>query len=121
MLNHSFCFGVYVLPESASQTSGPTQIGLARLVTDESTFVYLTDVFVLPEYRARGLGRWLMQCVNETLESWPDLRAAMLYASGETALGFYRETLGMKKFISGKNGLDIMTKRGPGDVFPEEA
>lgn len=61
-----------------------------------------------------------MQCINETLDTWPDLRAAMLYASGETALAFYRETLGMKTFKSGRHGLEIMNKRGPGDVFPEE-
>jgi GNAT superfamily N-acetyltransferase len=53
-LSSSLCFGLY---------EGPRQIGLARMVTDRSTFAYLCDVYVLPERRGRGLGRWLMECV----------------------------------------------------------
>ncbi|MDB5095726.1 MAG: family acetyltransferase [Cyanobacteria bacterium RYN_339] len=36
-----------------------TQIGFARLVTDMASFAYLADVFVLPEFRGRGLARWM--------------------------------------------------------------
>jgi len=72
---------------------------------------------VLPSYQGRGLGKWLMECVNEDLDTWPDLRCAMLYAGGETANRFYTGVLGMKTFKSGYNGLDIMTKVGPGDVL----
>jgi ribosomal protein S18 acetylase RimI-like enzyme len=50
----SLCFGPYA-PEG--------QVGLARVITDETTFAYLCDVYVLPEHRGRGLGRWLMECV----------------------------------------------------------
>ena len=53
-LDRSLCFGLYA-PEG--------QIGLARVITDETTFAYLCDVYVLPEHRGRGLGRWLMECV----------------------------------------------------------
>jgi len=42
---------------------GPDQIGYARVVSDRSTFGYLTDVFVLPEHRGQGLGKWLVSCV----------------------------------------------------------
>ena len=41
------------------------QIGFARVVTDYATFAYLGDVFVLPEYRGKGLGQWLVECVVE--------------------------------------------------------
>ncbi len=41
------------------------QVGLARVVTDRATFAYLCDVYVLPERRGQGLGRWLMRCVME--------------------------------------------------------
>ncbi len=44
---------------------GGGQVGLARVVTDQATFAYLCDVYVLPEHRGRGLARWLMQCVME--------------------------------------------------------
>ncbi|KFY40016.1 hypothetical protein V494_03709 [Pseudogymnoascus sp. VKM F-4513 (FW-928)] len=86
MLSKSLCFGVYLLPESTSEIAGrgsPTQIGLGRLITDESSFAYLTDVFIIPEHQANGLGRWLMQCINETLDSWPSLRRAMLFTKGD--------------------------------------
>jgi GNAT superfamily N-acetyltransferase len=39
------------------------QIGLARVVTDRATFAWLCDVFVLEDYRGRGLSKWLMECV----------------------------------------------------------
>ena len=64
-LRNSLCFGLYDL-------SGPTpiQAGLARVVTDRATFAYLCDVYVLPEYRGRGLGRRMLSC----FQSHPDLQ-----------------------------------------------
>jgi GNAT superfamily N-acetyltransferase len=50
----SLCFGIY---------EGQKQVGFARVVTDRATFAYLCDVFVLPTHRARGLSKWLMECV----------------------------------------------------------
>lgn len=39
------------------------QIGFARVISDSATIAYLGDVFVLPEYRERGLAGWLLECV----------------------------------------------------------
>ncbi len=39
------------------------QVGFARIISDRATFAYLADVFVLPDYRGRGLARWLVECV----------------------------------------------------------
>ena len=60
-LQNSLVFGVY---------DGEKQIGLARIVTDYAIFAYLCDVFILEDYRANGLGKWLM----ETIFSHPDLQ-----------------------------------------------
>ncbi len=60
-LQHSLVFGVY---------DGERQVGLARLVTDYTTFAWLCDVFVDEEYRGRGIGKWLM----ETIVAHPELR-----------------------------------------------
>jgi len=49
---------------------GEEQIGFARVITDFATIGYLGDVFVLPDYRGQGLGKWLMECVF----SHPDLQ-----------------------------------------------
>jgi GNAT superfamily N-acetyltransferase len=39
------------------------QIGYARVISDFATIAYLGDVYVLPEYRGRGLSKWLMEQV----------------------------------------------------------
>lgn len=49
---------------------GERQVGFARVVSDLSTVAYLGDVFVLPEFAGRGLGKWLVECVM----SHPDLQ-----------------------------------------------
>jgi GNAT superfamily N-acetyltransferase len=43
--------------------AGERQVGFARVITDRTTIAYLGDVFVLPEYRGKGLGKWLVECV----------------------------------------------------------
>lgn len=58
---NSLCFGLFYKDE---------QIGFARLVTDKATFAYLADVFVLNDFRGRGLSKWLMQ----TIQAHPELQ-----------------------------------------------
>lgn len=58
-IENSWCFGVY-------NENG--QIGFARVVTDRCTFAWLTDVFIIPEYQGRGLGKWLVSCIVEQPE-----------------------------------------------------
>ena len=41
------------------------QVGFCRCVTDQVAFAYLADVFVLPEYRGRGLGERLVRRMVE--------------------------------------------------------
>ena len=60
-IKNSLPFGVY---------KGENQVGFVRVVTDYATFAYLGDVFVLPEYQGRGLGKFLMQ----TILAHPDLQ-----------------------------------------------
>jgi GNAT superfamily N-acetyltransferase len=40
-----------------------TQVGMARAVTDRATFAWLADVFVLPEHRGHGLGRFVVEAL----------------------------------------------------------
>ncbi len=53
-IEHSLAFGVY---------ADGQQAGLARVISDYTTFAYVADVFILDAYRGLGLGRWLMECV----------------------------------------------------------
>lgn len=52
---NSLCFGVY--------TDTGAQVGFARVVTDYATYGYVADVFVLPEWRGRGLSKRLVQTI----------------------------------------------------------
>lgn len=60
-IENSMCFGLY---------QGESQIGFARVISDFATFAYLGDVFILEEFRGRGLSKWLMKTIVEH----PDLQ-----------------------------------------------
>ena len=47
---------------------GERLIGFARTVSDDASFAYLADVYVLAEYRGRGLG---VELVREAIENGP--------------------------------------------------
>lgn len=47
---------------------GDATIGFSRVVSDDATFAFLLDVFVLPSYRGRGLG---VELVREAVERGP--------------------------------------------------
>lgn len=47
---------------------GDRQIGFCRAATDRTSFVYLADVYVLEEYRGRGLGEALVREMVENGE-----------------------------------------------------
>ncbi len=64
----SLCFGVYHQGK---------QVGFARLITDFATVAYLGDVFIVPEYRGRGLSKWLIECIT-TLPELTGLRRWIL-------------------------------------------
>ncbi|TVY19052.1 hypothetical protein LARI1_G002025 [Lachnellula arida] len=118
MLEKSLCFGLYELPSSTSSIagkSGPCQIGLARIITDEVTFAYLTDVYVLEEFKGKGLGTWLIECVEAHVMKWPELRQLMLITSHTNK--FYEDKLGVKPFPQGvDNGPSIFSRKGLGSV-----
>jgi GNAT superfamily N-acetyltransferase len=60
-VENSLVFGMY---------RGKEQVGFARVVTDQATFAYLADVFVLEDHRGQDLGKWLMK----TVLSHPELQ-----------------------------------------------
>lgn len=60
-IENSLNFGVYC---------DGRQVGFARVVTDYATFAWVCDVFIIPEQRRSGLGKWLVECVV----NHPDLK-----------------------------------------------
>lgn len=99
--------------------SNPPLIGFARVITDDVSFAYLTDVYVLSEHQGKGLGGWLIDCVSEVLETWPALRRTMLLTSGERSAAFYKERMGLEVFEQGKGGLNVMGKKGKGGLLEQ--
>lgn len=55
-LANSLCYGGYI---------DGAQVAFARVVTDQATFAYLADVFVVPEQRSKGYGRELVRALME--------------------------------------------------------
>jgi GNAT superfamily N-acetyltransferase len=78
-LKNSLVFGVY---------DGTRQIGLARVVSDYAIFAYLCDVCIHEDYRARGIGKWLI----ETVMAHPDLQGLRRWTlATRDAHGLYRK------------------------------
>jgi GNAT superfamily N-acetyltransferase len=76
---NSLVFGLY---------DGEKQIGLARVVSDYAVFAYLCDVFIHEDYRAHGLGKWLI----ETVMNHPDLQGLRRWTLATSdAHGLYRQ------------------------------
>lgn len=55
-LANSLCFGAYV---------AGSQIGFGRVVTDYAVLGYLADIFVVPNFRGRGVGTALVKAMLE--------------------------------------------------------
>ncbi len=60
-IENSLNFGVYC---------DNHQVGFARVVTDYATFAWLCDVYIDPQARGAGLGKWLVECIV----NHPDLK-----------------------------------------------
>ncbi|MEW6983970.1 GNAT family N-acetyltransferase [Colwelliaceae bacterium 6471] len=78
-IDNSLCFGLY---------ANEQQIGFARVITDKSSFAYLADVFVLPDYEKRGLGTALIDFIMQHTDL-KNLRRFMLCT--RDAHGLYRK------------------------------
>jgi GNAT superfamily N-acetyltransferase len=88
-------------------------IGFGRVITDYVTFGYLTDVFVLDAHQKKGLGRWMLECLNEVLEEWPELRRFILLSSNPHAMKLYADVMGMTEMSGDATPLTVLAKAGP--------
>jgi GNAT superfamily N-acetyltransferase len=95
--------------------SGPEMIGLARIVTDYVTFGYLTDVYVVKEHQGKGHAKWMMQCLGEILDDWPQLRHFFLFTHSPRTGRLYENTIGAVDWRrTPTSRLIFMERRGPG-------
>lgn len=76
---NSLCFAVL-------QEGRP--VGFVRVVSDFATSATLGDVFILDDYRGRGLAKWLLACVH----AHPDLQGLRRWVLATAdAHGLYRQ------------------------------
>jgi GNAT superfamily N-acetyltransferase len=94
-LDNSLVFGIY---------EDNKQIGIARVVSDYAVFAYLCDVFIHEDYRAHGLGKWLMQ----TVMSHPDLQGLRRWSlATRDAHGLYKQ-YGWNPLRNPNNWMEIL-------------
>lgn len=110
MLQNSLNFGLY--PVSTSNEL----LGYAHCITDFTTFLYLTDVWISPSHQGRGLGTWLMECVREVIDEMSYLRRSLLFTGDwERTVPLYERVMGMELVDTRRGeGLAVMERKGPG-------
>ncbi len=95
-IDNSMCFGVY---------QNNDQIGFARVITDNATFGYIADVFILPGFRSIGLSKWLMQ----TIVNHPDLQGLRRWSLATAdAQGLYSQ-FGFTEITRPERWMEIFT------------
>ncbi|WP_163103085.1 GNAT family N-acetyltransferase [Peribacillus alkalitolerans] len=78
------CYGVF---DGNPEQKEAKQIGFARVVTDFVRYAWLGDVFILPEYRGKGLSKWLIASIFEH----PQLKGVSFNLSTKDAHGLYSQ------------------------------
>lgn len=105
MFQNTLCLSLYLQKNPDPSTgAGNTlqQVGFGRIITDYITIAYLTDVFIDPAMRGKGLGIWMMESIKEIEKSMPHLRRMVLMTkAGGPAIKLYEKVLGMHVFESG--------------------
>lgn len=66
---------------------GDKQVGFTRIVTDFSVFAWICDVFVDPNHRKKGLGKWLVECAL----SHPSTTSGIQLLGTKDAHGLYEK------------------------------
>jgi len=100
---NSVCFAAYY---------NGVQVAFARWITDEATFGYLADVFVLEEHRGKGLSKKLM----EFMFSFPELQGCRrLMLATRDAHGLYAQ-YGFQQLAKADRIMEILKK----DIYKKE-
>ena len=97
-VENSVCVGVY---------SGERQVAFARVVTDLTTYAYLTDVIVADEMRGRGIGSWMV----ESIVSHPELQGLRRMALWTRNAPALYERFGFTKDVPPSNYMELRPKR----------
>ena len=99
----SLCFGVY---ELTVQHTVKYMVGFGRVITDYATYAYVSDVFIVPDYRGKGLGKILIQMIK----SHPELQQLRRWSLiTRDAHGLYRQ-YGFKELENHEMYMEIVDR-----------
>lgn len=97
-IDNSLCFGVY--------TNEERLIGFARVVSDYAVYAWIMDVFIIEEYRRKGLGKLLMK----TIMNYSDLQGLQRWGlATDDAHGLYKK-FGFKPLSKPELMMEITNK-----------
>ena len=96
---NSLAFGV--------MTSNGQQVGAARVVTDQATYGYLADVYILEVHQGQGLGKWMIDHIMKH----PDLQMIRRFMLATSNMHSLYEQFGFQPL---SNPDIIMEKLGEG-------
>lgn len=86
---------------------GQKLVGLARLVGDGLTIIYLQDILVAPNYQRHGIGR---QLVQRLLAPFADVRQQVLMTDNEPGQIAFYESLGFTEIRDLPHPTRVYTK-----------
>lgn len=92
----SLPFGIYSTEESR-------QVGIGRIISDFATFAYLSDVFIDPAHRGKGLSQWLV----ESVQLHPDLKNLRRFALVSTKAHDLYEKCGFSELATPELWMEI--------------
>jgi GNAT superfamily N-acetyltransferase len=78
MIEHSLCIALL---------RGDIQVGFGRAVTDYTVFSWIADIVVGPQFRCRGLGKWMIECIA----THPAIRNTQMVLQTRDAHGLYEK------------------------------
>ena len=88
---NSLCFSLF---------KGDEQVGFTRVLTDGVAYAVILDMVIREDFRGRGLGKWMLQCLVEHPQVVP-LRQVLWTSDAD---GFYQklgfEEMTMLKFMA---------------------
>ncbi len=77
-IQHSICISVLLEDK---------QVGFARVVTDRAVFAWIADVVVAPEHRGKGLGKAIVQFIQDH----PEIPSSRQLLGTRDAHGLYEK------------------------------
>ena len=97
-IENSICFGVY--------DNSDKLVGFARVLTDYAVFAYIMDVFILEDYRKKGLGKQLMNAIMQH----SDLQGLQRFMLATNDAHELYEKYGFKRTVIPEKIMEIVNK-----------